>query len=174
MSPNAPDDVIGYTPMHAAASYGHLPILTYLISKGGDVNATDEEGDTPLYTAESVAVAEFLVDHGAQVDITNSEGISPAEATEEDFPEVAAYIRSKSSRPQPPQQTDQATEQASEEMTSELLARAEEIIARAEAEGRDPHDEITNLVGRTVLGGMAWAQEREGAQEGRDEDMPER
>ncbi|ELU40785.1 Ank domain-containing protein [Rhizoctonia solani AG-1 IA] len=76
VSPNAADDVIGYTPMHAAASYGHIPILTYLISKGGDVNITDEEGDTPLYTAETVAVAQFLVEHGALVDVTNSEGVS--------------------------------------------------------------------------------------------------
>jgi hypothetical protein len=40
------------------------------------VNITDEEGDTPLYTAESVTVAQFLVEHGALVDVTNSEGVS--------------------------------------------------------------------------------------------------
>ena len=61
---------------HAAASYGHLEILTYLIEKGGDVNVADEEGDTPLYTAESVAVAQFLVERGAYVDIKNSEDVS--------------------------------------------------------------------------------------------------
>ncbi|KAG8743386.1 hypothetical protein FRC12_015061 [Ceratobasidium sp. 428] len=179
MSPNAPDDVIGYTPMHAAASYGHLNILEYLIEKGGDVNVTDEEGDTPLYTAESVTVAQFLVEHGAQVDIKNSEDISPAEATEEDFPEVAAYIRSKSSLPQPPPEVESsAQDQAPEEMTAALIAETEEIITRAEREGRDPHDELTQAVGRTILGGMAWAaqqqQDQERAQEERDVDMPER
>ncbi|KAG8686521.1 hypothetical protein FRC09_014073 [Ceratobasidium sp. 395] len=180
MSPNAPDDVIGYTPMHAAASYGHLNILEYLIEKGGDVNVTDEEGDTPLYTAESVTVAQFLVEHGAQVDIKNSEDISPAEATEEDFPEVAAYIRSKSSLPQPPPEVESsAQDQAPEEMTAALIAETEEIITRAEREGRDPHDELTTAVGRTVLGGMAWAalqqqQDQGQNREDRDVDMPER
>ncbi|KAG9099770.1 hypothetical protein FRC06_004869 [Ceratobasidium sp. 370] len=179
MSPNAPDDVIGYTPMHAAASYAHLNILEYLIEKGGDVNITDEEGDTPLYTAESVAVAQFLVERGAQVDIKNSEDISPAEAVEEDFPDVAAYIRSKSALPPP--HAPSVQEVASEEMTAALIAETGEIIERAEREGRDPHDELTQAVGRTVLGGMAWAaqqghnqdQEQNGREE-RDVDMPER
>ncbi|KAG9089245.1 hypothetical protein FRC07_012375 [Ceratobasidium sp. 392] len=189
MSPNAPDDVIGYTPMHAAASYGHLNILEYLIEKGGDVNVTDEEGDTPLYTAESLAVAQFLVEHGAEVDVKNSEDISvriifpplppsysfeipqPAEATEEDYPEVSAYIRSKSSLPQP----SARDEEASEEMTAALIAETEEIITRAEREGRDPHDELTQAVGRTVLGGMAWAaQQDQNRGRERDVDMPER
>ncbi|CAE6380139.1 unnamed protein product [Rhizoctonia solani] len=180
ISPNAADDVIGYTPMHAAASYGHIPILTYLISKGGDVNITDEEGDTPLYTAESVPVAQFLVEHGALVDVTNSEGASPIEATEEDFPEVSAYLRSKSSLPARPQhEEEQAQVQEhdviSEELTAELIARTEEIITRAEREGRDPHDELTALVGRTVLGGIAWAGERnQQHQQEENHDMPER
>ncbi|CAE6473495.1 unnamed protein product [Rhizoctonia solani] len=175
VSPNAADDVIGYTPMHAASSYGHIHILTYLISKGGDVNVTDEEGDTPLYTAETVAVAQFLVDHGASVDVTNSEGVSPIEAVEEDFPDVAEYLRSKSSAPPQPRQQEQEHEAASEELTSELIAQTEEIVARAEREGRDPHDEIAALVGRTVLGGMVWAGERDQQQrQQEDHDMPER
>ncbi|KAJ1307643.1 hypothetical protein OPQ81_001737 [Rhizoctonia solani] len=177
VSPNAADDVIGYTPMHAASSYGHIHILTYLISKGGDVNVTDEEGDTPLYTAETVAVARFLVDHGALVDVTNSEGVSPIEAVEEDFPEVAEYLRSKSSSPPRPRTQDQEHEVVSEELTAELIAQTEEIIARAEREGRDPHDELTALVGRAVMGGMAWAGERDQEQQQHqreDHDMPER
>ncbi|CEL55520.1 Ankyrin repeat-containing protein P1E11,10 OS=Schizosaccharomyces pombe (strain 972 / ATCC 24843) GN=SPCP1E11.10 PE=4 SV=1 [Rhizoctonia solani AG-1 IB] len=178
VSPNAADDVIGYTPMHAAASYGHIHILTYLISKGGDVNITDEEGDTPLYTAESVTVAQFLVEHGALVDVTNSEGVSPIEATEEDFPEVSAYLSSKSSLPPRPQEEQaqvQEHDAVSEELTSELIARTQEIIVRAEREGRDPHDELTALVGRTVLGGMAWAGERDQQQQQEENhDMPER
>lgn len=43
---------------------------------GGDVNITDEDGDTPLYTVEDVHTARFLVEHGAAVDRTNNEGIS--------------------------------------------------------------------------------------------------
>ncbi|CAE7212890.1 unnamed protein product [Rhizoctonia solani] len=177
VSPNAADDVIGYTPMHAASSYGHIQILTYLISKGGDVNVTDEEGDTPLFTAETVAVAQFLVEHGASVDVRNSEGTSPIEAVEDDFPEVAEYLRSRSGLPPRPQHTqEQEHDAASEELTADLISKTEEIITRAEREGRDPHDELTELVGRTVLGGMIWAGERDQQQQQQQEnhDVPER
>jgi hypothetical protein len=37
---------------------------------------TDEDGDTPLYTVESLEVAKWLVEQGAIVDRVNSEGIS--------------------------------------------------------------------------------------------------
>jgi ankyrin repeat protein len=59
---------------HAAASYGHLELLEYLIEKGGDINITDEDGDTPLFTVESVETARWMVDHGANYDIKNNEG----------------------------------------------------------------------------------------------------
>jgi ankyrin repeat protein len=78
---------------HAAASYGHIDILEYLISQGGlssnlvvdsssrrhaggDVNVIDDDGDTPLYTVENVETARWLVEHGATVMRTNSEGVS--------------------------------------------------------------------------------------------------
>lgn len=68
-------------PRHAAASYGHVQLLEYLISRGGNVNITDEDGDTPLYTVESVDVAQFLVEHGANASHRNSEGISVGGST---------------------------------------------------------------------------------------------
>ncbi|QRW18055.1 ankyrin repeats [Rhizoctonia solani] len=144
-----------------AAGDGDLERVKALIEEqGGDVNITDEEGDTPLYTAETVAVAQFLVEHGALVDVTNSEGVSPIETTEEDFPEEQTQA--------------QEHEAASEELTAELIARTQEIITRAEREGRDPHDELTALVGRTVLGGMVWAGERDQEHQEENHDMPER
>ncbi len=96
MSPNAADENT-YTPMfvtsslailaqrssdlctsnrHAAASYAHLPLLEYLISKGGNINITDEDGDTPLFVVESVETARWLVEHGAQADVKNGEGLT--------------------------------------------------------------------------------------------------
>jgi len=59
---------------HAAASYGHLDVLEYLISKGGSVNVTDEDNETPLFTVESVGVARYLVEKGATPDWKNAEG----------------------------------------------------------------------------------------------------
>lgn len=75
LTPNIPDDNT-YTPMHAAASYGHLDVLHYLISRGGDVNVQDDDGDTPLYTVEDVATAEWLVNHGATVNHRNKSGVT--------------------------------------------------------------------------------------------------
>ncbi len=98
MSPNAPD-ANTYTPMyvpsclaslrafpyspmpsrparHAAASYAHLDLLAYLMSKGGDINVTDEDGDTPLFTVESEETARWMVEHGARVDVRNGEGLT--------------------------------------------------------------------------------------------------
>jgi hypothetical protein len=43
---------------------------------GGSVDLTDEDGDTPLYTVESVETARFLLERGATVNRTNNEGIS--------------------------------------------------------------------------------------------------
>lgn len=60
---------------HAAASYAHLDILAYLLSKGGNINLQDEEGETPLFTVETMAAAQFLVEHGADVSIENNDGI---------------------------------------------------------------------------------------------------
>lgn len=75
MSPNIPDPNT-YTPMHAAASYDQRPVFEYLLSKGGDPNVTDEDGETPLYTVESVGCAKWLVEHGAKADHKNLEGMT--------------------------------------------------------------------------------------------------
>ncbi|ANB13000.1 hypothetical protein AWJ20_1278 [Sugiyamaella lignohabitans] len=59
----ADKDANGYTPIHAAASYGHIELLRYLINEaGGDINITDEDGDTPLHTVESVETAKFIIE----------------------------------------------------------------------------------------------------------------
>ncbi len=49
---NSPDPN-GYTPVHAAASYGHRDLLYKLINVyNGDINVRDEDGDTPLHHVE--------------------------------------------------------------------------------------------------------------------------
>ena len=42
---------------------------------GGDVNVTDEDGETPLYTVENIETAQFLVNHGADPAWRNHEGL---------------------------------------------------------------------------------------------------
>ncbi|KAF8227276.1 ankyrin [Tricholoma matsutake] len=162
ISPNIPDPFT-YTPMHAAASYGQLDVLHYLISRGGDVNITDSDGDTPLYTVETIETARFLVEHGAIVDRTNNHGISPVQHLDEDFSQVAAYLQStltspssssSLSTPQPNPPSQHIQNIASDHLTSELMASVEDIIQRAEADGHDPEEEIRQVVSRTVLQGV--------------------
>ncbi|ETW83083.1 hypothetical protein HETIRDRAFT_247006, partial [Heterobasidion irregulare TC 32-1] len=181
ISPNAPDPYT-YTPMHAAASYGQLHVLDYLISRGGDVNTTDDDGDTPLYTVENVETARYLVEHGATVDRRNNEGIQPAEHLAEDFPEVASYLAALAPAPAPhatdasgtpspaspapalalapgaarglAQPSQHSQDAVSEYLTASLLQSVQDIMGRAEAEGRDPDEELRQVVGRTVLEGV--------------------
>jgi len=61
---------------HAAASYAHLELLAYLLSVGGDINLTDDEGETPLFTVETMEAAQYLVANGANVAQENEEGVN--------------------------------------------------------------------------------------------------
>ncbi|KAF7796636.1 hypothetical protein EIP86_007818 [Pleurotus ostreatoroseus] len=132
---------------------------------GGDVNITDEDGDTPLYVVENVETARWLVEHGAVVDRRNREGQSPAAYLSEEFPEVAAYLETVAptlpgdGAPAPAlgaqtTPSQHAQNQASELLTSALMERVQEIMQRAEAEGRDPDDELRAVVGSAVIEGV--------------------
>ncbi len=57
------------TPIHGAARSGNVEMLTFLISKGADVNATNAYGDSPLCDAEEqnrTAAIELLGNRGAK------------------------------------------------------------------------------------------------------------
>lgn len=95
-TPNSKDPN-GYTPIHAAASYGHINLLKLLIQNGGDINIQDNEGDSPLHHVEDLATATIMVEElKADYKLKNSEGQTPAEYIEEDgeLPELAQYLRS--------------------------------------------------------------------------------
>ena len=75
-------DSMGSTPLHRAASKGHLQATNLLVSKGADVNAIDGEGNTPLHLAcecEAREVYTRLVEAGARKDIKNKAGKTPLE-----------------------------------------------------------------------------------------------
>ncbi|KAF9450344.1 ankyrin [Macrolepiota fuliginosa MF-IS2] len=180
-SPNVPDDFT-YTPMHAAASYGHRHILEYLIAHGGDVNLTDDEGDTPLYTVEDVETAQFLIQHGAILERRNNEGISPIEHLREDYPQVAAYLETllppstsadTPSAPVPdafpaasllPSQHSQNA--ASENLTNDLMARIQTL---AQQGGTDMGEEqLRQIVTASVLESFARGHEMQQEAENRE------
>ncbi len=83
---NAQDES-GYSPIHAAASYGQHQLLAYLISKGADVHLRDADGDTPLLVCDDPECFEELLKHGADLNAQNSEGNGIADRVLEFFEE---------------------------------------------------------------------------------------
>lgn len=87
-------DTSGYTPAHAAASYGRFDVLGWLLANGADATARDEDGDTPLHACESAACADLLVKAGASLTAENAEGLTPyALAVEDRRSEMLAWFR---------------------------------------------------------------------------------
>ena len=93
-----------------------------------------------------------------------SDHIKPIEHLEEDFPAVAAYLRSISNPDQGPPRNDQQGAReppsqhiqniASESLTSGLMSTVREIMERSEREGTDPDEELRTAVTRTVVEGV--------------------
>ena len=57
------------TPLHYASANGHKGIVELLIAKGANVNANDEDGETPLDWAillNQSETANFLRKHGGK------------------------------------------------------------------------------------------------------------
>ncbi|KAF8515388.1 ankyrin [Hysterangium stoloniferum] len=180
LSPNVPDPYT-YTPMHAAASYGQIEVLDYLVGRGGDVNVKDNDNETPLFTVESVEVARWLINHGADITVQNADGMTPAQHLAEEFPGISSYLHSLDSLlPAPtaslPQPSNYTTDQAASSITQSILTNAQEIMQRADAEGRDPEEELREMVGRAVLGGVVtgagWAQDEMGVTHEEDRTEP--
>ncbi|EEB06757.1 hypothetical protein SJAG_01812 [Schizosaccharomyces japonicus yFS275] len=112
VSPNVLDEN-GYTPMHAAASYGHKELLKLLVERGGNVNVCDNDGETPLFVCETVPMAQMLVEElNADPLVKNAEGLVAAQVIESngEFPDVASYLYKATgmqpSNPQMPENTE--------------------------------------------------------------------
>ena len=68
------------TALHAAAWGGHRAVVTYLLSQGASVTATDGYGDTPLHSAVAsgnLLMVRELVGQGASVDAKNTASETP-------------------------------------------------------------------------------------------------
>lgn len=88
-------DSNGYSTMHAASSYNHLELLELLVSRGGNVNLQDHDGDTPIFVAENRGMCALLIKLGADVNHRNHEGRTVLEHAreEDDFPDIVAYLQ---------------------------------------------------------------------------------
>ena len=90
-------DPNGFTPIHAAASYGHINIIEYLINNGGDINIQDNDGDTPLHHCENLEIIKLLINkYNADYKIKNNEGLNVKEyfIDEGEFPDIIAFLQS--------------------------------------------------------------------------------
>ncbi|PWZ01016.1 ankyrin [Testicularia cyperi] len=189
IAPTAADEFT-YTPLHAAASYGHLDILRFLLTHASApsnaVDVTDSDGDTPLFVCEDVATARCLVEEfHANAKHTNHEGLTPAQqADENEHPDVAEYLRSVTGEAPSNSLTEQdedyagldeqdadgdivargslndADDRELEHQTDQLMAKVEEIMIRADREGFDPEDELRKIVSESVAAQIIEGMDR--------------
>lgn len=73
-------DTNGYTALMAAASYGQLEALRYLLSHDNvDLQMVDVEGDSALHYCMDVECLKALVEAGGDVNLKNTDGKTPKE-----------------------------------------------------------------------------------------------
>ena len=91
------DDKYGITPLHYAAFRGHKGTTELLISKGANVNATNEEGGTPSHLAAEEGhkqIVELLIAKGANVNVEDKAGRTPLDwVTTWGLKEIADLLR---------------------------------------------------------------------------------
>jgi len=78
--PNAPEVFTNRTALHKASYFGHDHVVEYVLGCGGNVSATDVEGDTPLHDAVRlghVKCTELLLNAGAKSNVKNNKGETP-------------------------------------------------------------------------------------------------
>ena len=63
----------GYTPLIYQSNDGRVDIVKYLLEKGADVNAKNNNGYTALHCARTFQVAKTLVEHGADIEAVSND-----------------------------------------------------------------------------------------------------
>jgi ankyrin repeat protein len=93
----------GWTPLHYAATYGHLEIIRLLIEQHAYIDAESPNKTTPLMMAAhygTPAAVKLLLDEGADPGLKNQLGLTAIDfanrANRKDAAElIASYVRSK-------------------------------------------------------------------------------
>lgn len=180
-------DEHGYSLMHAAASYNHLDLIRALVNDFHvNVDLKDEDGETALFVCETVECAKVLVEelHASITIRGEEEGKTAREkiAEEDDFPQVAVYLRVKeleahvngaisentaNGTAAPPPLPEglsvdvgtMAPEDAGELVDPEFRRRIEELAARDDFHGEAGQSALRELI-TEALGGEV-GQERD-------------
>jgi ankyrin repeat protein len=151
LSANAKDEN-DYSPMHAAASWSSLAVLRLLVSRGGNVNLTDDDGETPLFVAESVETAQLLLELGADPLHKSKEGLTvrlhasmcfstesaqPAQHLAEDQPAVARFLASVTGETiDAPDDEEMAIDERAEALSRNLVASIQGMSAEEATDDR--------------------------------------
>ena len=73
--------VFGTTLLHSASNSGNMELVCLLIQEGADVNAQDEDGESPLHSAmaksDNYNVARTLIENGADLSCKALDGRTP-------------------------------------------------------------------------------------------------
>ena len=70
-------DEYGFTALHGLAEEEHPAIAEFLIERGANVSAANDEGITPLHLAAWPEMAVLLLRHGAEVEARAKDGSTP-------------------------------------------------------------------------------------------------
>ncbi|XP_078664860.1 oxysterol-binding protein-related protein 1-like isoform X2 [Branchiostoma floridae x Branchiostoma belcheri] len=74
----------GWSPLHLASYFGHLPVVRALLMHGADVDIVNDLGDTPLHKAALTGrtdMVTLLLQYNADVNVINGEGDTPKQMT---------------------------------------------------------------------------------------------
>ena len=158
-------DAHGYSLAHAAASYNELAVLRALVQTHQvDVNLRDEDGETPLFAAETAAVAQCLVQElGADPDARNAEGKTAEDkiAEEEgDRHPVCQYLRERRGAAAAPHPLPDGLkinvgtmeEHAADAPDPDIRRRIDELAARPDYQSDEVQKQLRELVHEVVSG----------------------
>ena len=70
-------DKWGFTALHGVVGEEHYDVVKYLIDRGAEVNAKNDEGIAPLHLAAWPEMVELLVSCGADVNLRDKTGNTP-------------------------------------------------------------------------------------------------